>query len=109
MAKYLLCASLFLMGILLSGCVNVDAKAPENIGSWSSPAPPASIPKANPGSKGDLLRENQQLRERIAWLEDQNEKSVKKSRDLKNDKQEIQGDMDKIAAERDRYKRAAGR
>jgi hypothetical protein len=108
MTKVLLCASLFLILMGLSaGCVKVEARAPENI-SWGSPPPPASIPQANPNSKGDLLRENQQLRDRVAWLEDQARKSDRKSKELAGDKQDIQADMAKIAAERDRYKRAAG-
>lgn len=108
MARSFLCASLFLiwMGVP-TGCVNVDAKAPEDI-SWGSPSPPASIAKADPSSKSDLLRENQQLRERVAWLEEQNRKSAKKSKELENEKQDIQAEMDRIAAERDRYRRAAG-
>jgi hypothetical protein len=106
MVKYIFWASLMMMG-LTAGCVNVDAKAPENIPYLnSSPPPTSSIAKANPSSKSDLVRENQQLRERIAWLEDQNANSMKKSQKLKNEKQDIQGDIDKIAAERDRYKKA---
>jgi hypothetical protein len=109
MVKYIFWASLLVMMGLIAGCVNVDAKAPKNIPYVNaSPAPSGSIAKANPSSKGDLIRENQQLRDRIAWLEEQNAKSAKKSRDLKNDKQDIQGDIDKVAAERDRYKRALG-
>ncbi len=108
MARYLLCASLFLIWMgLPTGCVKVDAKAPENI-SWGSQPPPASIPRADPSSKSDLLRENQQLRERVTWLEEQNRKSATKSRELEDEKQDIQAEMDKIAAERDRYRRAAG-
>ncbi|MGA2266018.1 MAG: hypothetical protein ABSH10_06255 [Phycisphaerae bacterium] len=107
MARYLLCASLFLIWMgLPTGCVNVDAKAPENI-SWGSPPPPASIPRADPNSKSDLLRENQQLRERVTWLEEQNRKSAKKLKELEDEQRDIQAEMDKIAAERDRYRRAA--
>jgi hypothetical protein len=108
MARSFLCASLFLIWMgLPTGCVKVDATAPENV-SWGSPAPPASIAKADPSSKSDLLRENQQLRERVAWLEEQNRKSAKKSKEFENEKQDIQAEMDRIAAERDRYRRAAG-
>jgi peptidoglycan hydrolase CwlO-like protein len=109
MARSILCASLclVLMG-LAAGCVNVDARAPEGA-FWGTPAPTATIPQADPASKADLLRENQQLRERIAWLDAQVTKSTGKSRELGEDKREIQAEMAKIAAERDRYKRAAGR
>jgi hypothetical protein len=92
----------------LAGCVKVDAKAPEGIG-WGSPPPAASIPSADPASKADLLRENQQLRQRVAWLDEQNRKLARKSGEVEADKREIQADMAKIAAERDRYLRAAGR
>ena len=108
MTKVLLCAGLLLILTgLPAGCVNVDAKAPDNI-SWGSPPPAASIPQANPTSKSDLIRENHQLRDRVAWLEEQARKSPEKSRQLAGDKQEIQADMAKIAADRDRYRRAAG-
>lgn len=109
MARSILCASLclVLMG-LAAGCVNVDAKAPEGA-FWGQPAPTATIPQADPASKADMLRENQQLRERIAWLETQIRKSAEKYKEQDADKREIQAEMNKIAAQRDRYKRAAGR
>jgi len=91
--------------VSLAGCVKVDAHAPENIG-WGSPPPAASIPQANAASKADLLRENQQLRQRVAWLDEQNRKLAKKSGEIEADKREIQTEMAKIAAERDRYIRA---
>lgn len=110
MKRAILLVSLFLVGMLaamcgLTGCVQVDAKAPENIGLGSAP-PPASIPQADPSSKADLLRENQQLRQRVAWLDERNRKLVRKSGELEADKREIQAEMTKIAAERDRYIRA---
>jgi hypothetical protein len=109
MGKKILIAGLLLAASgSLAGCVNVDAKAPENMG-WGSPPPQASIPRADPTSKADLLRENQQLRQRIAWLDEQNRKLAKKSGEIEADKREIQAEMAKIAAERDRYLRAAGR
>jgi hypothetical protein len=100
------CLVLILLG-LGSSCVKVDAKAPENI-PWGSQPPPASIPRADPNSKGDLIRENHQLRERAAWLEEQNRRSAKKFKELENEKRDVQSEMDKVAAERDRYRRAAG-
>ncbi len=109
MARSILCISLLILAMgALSGCVKVNAKAPENI-PWLTPAPTASVPRAEPTSKADLLRENQQLRERIAWLDKQNRKSAKKHSELENDKREIRADMAKIAAQRDRYLRARGR
>jgi len=110
MKRAILLVSLFLAAMpaamgSLAGCVKVDAKAPENIG-WGSPPPAASIPSADPASKADLLRENQQLRQRVAWLEERIRKLDEKSREIEADKREIQADMAKIAAERDRYLRA---
>ncbi len=110
MKRAILIVSLFMVAmpaamVSLAGCVKVDAKAPENMG-WGSPAPAASIPQADPSSKADLLRENQQLRWRVAWLDEQNRKLAKKSGELENDNREIQTEMAKIAAERDRYIRA---
>ena len=106
MKRTILIASLLLAAMgSLAGCVNVNAKAPESMG-WGSPPPQASIPPADPASKADLLRENQQLRQRVAWLDEQNRKLAKKSGELESDKREIQADMAKIAAERDRYLRA---
>ena len=106
MKRTILLAGLLLIAMgSLAGCVKVDAKAPENIG-WGSPQPQASIPSADPSSKADLLRENQQLRQRVAWLDEQNRKLAKKSGEIEADKREIQAEMAKIAAERDRYIRA---
>lgn len=108
MVRTLLCLGLLLAGLSLAGgCYNVNAKAPENLMGSSSP-PPTYVPPADRSSKADLLRENQQLRERIAWLEDEARKSAKKNNELTREKQEILADTKKIAAERDRYKRAAG-
>lgn len=109
MKRTILCGSLLLIAMgALAGCVRVNAKAPRDI-PWYTPAPPASIPRADPTSKADLLRENQQLRQRVAWLDERNRKSARKHGELESDKREIQADMAKIAAERDRYLRARGR
>ncbi len=94
-----------------SGCVNVKAPERINIGGddvYSSP-PSSVIPPADPNSATDLRRENEQLRRRIAWLKNQNRKLDKKINDLRKDADEIRADMKKIADERDRYKRAAGK
>lgn len=109
MKRTILRGSLLLIAMgALAGCVRVNAKAPRNI-PWYTPAPLASIPRGDPTSKADLLRENRQLRERIAWLDEQNRKSTRKYGELESDKREIQADMAKIAAERDRYLRARSR
>jgi len=96
-----------------SGCVNVKAPERINIGGdevySSSPPPSGVITPADPNSATDLRRENEQLRRRIAWLENQNQKLDKKLNDLRKDADEIRADMRKIADERDRYRRAAGK
>jgi hypothetical protein len=90
--------------VMLPGCFKADVRLPENIG-VGSPAPGAAIAPADPSSKADLLRENQQLRARIAWLDEQSRESAKDFAELENEQREIQADMAKIAAERDRYLR----
>ena len=90
--------SLLLVCVSLSaGCMKVEAKAPESI-SWGSPPPPTTIARANPDSKADLLRENQQLRERVAWLEEQNRHLAQKCQNLDRQSGEIRADMAKIAS-----------
>lgn len=94
----------------LSGCVSVKARPPESVHLGGtelySAAPPSQIPSADPSDMQDLQRENRQLRERIAWLEEQNRKSSRKYEKLGDEMDEIRHEMDRIAAERDRYKRA---
>lgn len=95
-------------GIGPTGCV----KAPEkiNIGTdYYTPAPPATIAPADPNNPDDLARENQQLRDRLAYVQDQNRRARGKIADLDQDIAELQADIDKLARERDRYKAAAGR
>lgn len=100
----LVCVLMAVAAFSAAGCLKVDAKAPAG---WGAPPPPASIPAASPNSKGDLLRENQQLRDRLAWLEDKNRHDSKEVKDREKEIDDIRRDMDKIAAERDRYRRAA--
>ena len=92
-------------GFLAAGCVNVDARPPEDL--WGSP-PPSSVSQADPDNKADLLRENRELHARIDWLEEQNRKCARKLRDLQRDEEDLRDEMEQIADERDRYKRAAG-
>ena len=95
---------------VLGGCARVEVPAVPDIPGWgSSPPPTKVIPPADPNSLGDLRRENDQLRARIAYLEHRNDRLARKYRDLEGDMQEVKADMDKIAAERDRYKSRSGR
>ena len=98
-----------LLGLLtVAGCFKADVTVPD-VPYASSPAPPAHIVKADPNDRTDLLRENQQVRQRIAWLEHDNERLDKKIRSLQNDQAKIQADIDRAAAARDRYRRALER
>ena len=105
MPKTILLTCLGIAGLLLSGCVNVDARPPENL--WGDPPPAASVSEADSGSKADLLRENRELHDRIDWLEEQNRRSAKKLRDLQREEEDLRAEMEQIATERDRYKWAA--
>ena len=102
------CIALLLAAAATGGCYKADVKLPENIGIGSPPAGAAIVP-ADPASKADLLRENRQLRARAAWLDEQIRKAAKKYAKLENEQREVEDDMAKIAAERDRCLRAAGR
>ena len=103
-----LAIALFSLGLLTAaGCFKADVTVPD-IPYVSSPPPPAHVVRADPDDRTDLLRENQQLRQRIAWLERDNARLDKKIRSLQNDQAEIQDDIDRAAAQRDRYRRALG-
>ncbi len=96
--------------LAVAGCFKADVTVPEipYYGSSGS-VPPANITRADPNDRCDLLRENQQLRDRIAWLEQDNSRLERKIRSLREDQAEIQADIDKAAAQRDRYKQALER
>ncbi len=106
MVRSILIASLLGLLVQAGGCLKVDARAPQSYPGMEAP-PAASIPAADPTSKADLLRENQQLRDRVAYLESRNTRSASKSGKLDTEKQDLRNEMDKVAAERDRYRRAA--
>lgn len=111
MAKILLMAlSILAMGT--AGCLKVDASLPKRISVggnevYSAP-PPADIAPADPNSKADLIRENDQLRQRISYLENDIRKLSHKTQDQDHDIADIRADMQKIASQRDRYKRGGG-
>ena len=90
----------------LPGCYKVDVKLPRGVG---DPPPTGAIAQADPANKTDLLRENRQLRQRIAWLDEENRDAAKEYAELENEQLEIQADIKRFAAERDRYRRALGR
>lgn len=93
----------------LAGCGKASVTVPENVGVFvGGPPPPATIAPGNPNSHEDLVRENQQLRDRVAWLEDQNRRLYGKHEKLGVKMDEIRAEMAKLAAERDRYRKEAG-
>jgi len=103
--------TLLILCLLLTACVALpgcfsfkgDVGVPEGYG--MAPTPTSSIPQANPNDKADLIRENQQLRERVAWLDNENRKDAGRYAKKENEVAEIQADMARIAAERDQYLR----
>ena len=105
---------LTLMGPLaLTGCLKVNAQAPERISLGDrdiySAAPSADIRPADRGNAADLQRENAQLRERVNYLDGRIRKSANKYEDQARDMDKVRGDMDQLARERDRYKQALTR
>ena len=95
------------LSVLLAGCANVTV--PDYAGGgWGQPEPSATITPASANDKADLVRENGQLRDRLAWVENQNRKQSKKYNDLADDMAKAREKTDQYAAERDRYKAAAG-
>ncbi len=106
MWKYPALTLLCLGALVAGGCFKADVTVPEV--PYSSPppsTPSAVIPSAVGGDRGDLLRENQQLRARVAYLQDENARLQRKQSSLQKDLGKIQADIDKAAAERDRYRR----
>ncbi len=97
------------LAAFMAGCVSGTATVPDySGGSWGQPEPPATITPASPNNKADLVRENYQLRDRLAWVVNQSQKQSKKYDDLGDDMAKVRQKRDQYAAERDRYKAAAG-
>lgn len=105
MAKYLF--ALMLAATAVAGCVNVKATAPERIG-FGAPPPPSTIAKASPSDLQALRVENQQLRQRVDWLEKQVRDMDRKYKDKQREADKIRAETQQYAAERDRYKKALG-
>ena len=104
--RTILIVSLVAIGLgMTAGCVKVDAKAP----SFDRSPPPATVTYAANSDKADLLRENQQLRNRLAWLGKENRKLADKSYDLGEDIDELLDEIDKLDSECERFRRAMER
>jgi hypothetical protein len=104
--KHLLAFVVAAAGAMLGGCFKADVQTPD-VSGFYRPAPTANIAPADPASPADLRRENAQLRERIDWCQDQMRKSDKKYRELADDLARTNDETARLAAERDRYRRAA--
>lgn len=110
MARVLLVVCLLAGAILIGGCGKADITVPPVPSvPYGEPPPPSYVAPADPNSVSDLRRENDQLRARLAYLEDQNVKYQRAY--AKEDKQaaDLRAEMQKLAAERDRYKSAVGK
>lgn len=94
---------------LLAGCATIDVPRTPDVYVGGGPPPPAAVAPGDPGIPGDLQRENHQLKARIAWLEDQIRRSNSKLRGKDEDIAELRAELNKLAAERDRYRREARR
>jgi hypothetical protein len=107
MTRLLLVAetAMFLSAIL-AGCATVTV--PDYAGgSWGRPEPSAAITPGNPNDKADLVRENTELRDRLAWVESRNRSLSRKYNDLADDMAKAREKTSQYAADRDRYKAAA--
>ena len=107
MTRMLLAAgTMVLLSAFMAGCATVTVPDYGG-GNWGQPEPSAVITPANPGNKTDLVRENTELRDRLAWVENRNRGLTKKYNDLADDMAKVREKTDQYAAERDRYKAAA--
>ena len=102
-----------LLGTLaLGGCVSVNATGPERVvingREVYAAAPAADIPVADPNSLQDLQRENQQLKDRAAWLDAHIQKLQNSNNDLSRKIGDAIAKLQKLSAQLDRAKRAAG-
>lgn len=107
MRLLILLASLGIAGVLLAGCVNVDADASEfSLGGNQRTTSPPPDPDSDPRAAGELRRENGQLRERLAKLENDREnwqRTIDRQEDLIDD---LEDQKDRLEDQRDRYKDA---
>jgi hypothetical protein len=95
-----------LLSAFMAGCATVTVPDYSG-GSWGQPEPSAVVTPGNPNNKADLVRENTELRDRLAWVENRNRSLSRKYNDLADDMAKARQKTDQYAAERDRYKAAA--
>ena len=107
MTRMLLAISVAPLALLL-GCFKADVQVPD-YGNWGQSPQPAVVTPANPNDKADLIRENTELRNSVAWYENQNSRQAHKYKDLADDMTKVREKRDQYARERDQYKAAAGK
>ncbi|NQU76871.1 MAG: hypothetical protein HQ546_11220 [Planctomycetes bacterium] len=104
---------LLLAGGLLAGCGSIDIRVPENISIGGGKYLDAAddIEPARPGDATDAERENRQLRQRIAQLNQQLKdaqgklhKTEKRVEDLQGENRKLREEKDKLKRQRDDYK-----
>jgi len=95
--------------VLLVGCATINVPRAPDLYVGGGPPPPPAVAAADPNTPSDVQRENRELKARVAWLEDQIRRSNSKLRDQDEDIAKLRAEMNKLAAERDRYRREAGR
>jgi hypothetical protein len=96
-----------LLSAFMAGCATVTVPDYGG-GSWGQPEPSGTITPGNPNNKADLVRENTELRDRLAWVVDRNRSLSRKYNDLPDDMAKVREKTNQYAADRDRYKAAAG-
>lgn len=96
-------AAVVLATLTLGGCFSFKGEIP-SVPSWGEPPPAGTIVTANPNSKPDVVRENQQLRDRVAWLEHQIQGRQNKVQKLQREQADIQREIDKLNGDLRKYK-----
>jgi len=95
--------SLAAMGVsVLTGCFKASVEVPD-VPRWGEPPPTSNVRPADSNDKTDVIRENQELRARNAWLERQIEGRQRKHADLLHDQKKLQDDIARTQRERARF------
>jgi hypothetical protein len=95
------------LSAFMAGCATVTVPDYTGGGGWGQPEPSAVVTPASPNNKADLVRENTELRDRLAWVENRNRSLSQKYNDLNDDMAKVREKTNQYAADRDRYRAAA--
>jgi len=105
--KLIILACLTVAGLLLVSCVDVDADASRfSLADNQSTAAPPPNPNSDPRTAGDLRCENDQLRQRLTELENDQadlQRAIDRQKSLNDD---LEHQKDRLEDDRDRYKDA---